>query len=340
MAARRQSRTRNGRQDDDEEQIQRADVGVTNKRARLIGSAAQRQLRIQSPIQQSATGSNSFAREVESDSTSRSEGEEDVAYGGNAILAAAIAASTTVMLTDTSALHCPLCNKPLRAPIFQCENGHISCLSCSATAISVCLSCTTQVGFIRNWALEKLANSILRCCKNTTFGCKEIMIYHELIAHEEVCPQTACLCPYPSCSFTQSADKLYDHFGTCHPSSVTPFTYDTTFDLIIENNQKHVFLQERNEGVIFILNHELQEDNRTFNVDCIGAAKFNKVFVYQLTAKYKEACLSLQAVPEVCVKWEQHAPNKNYLTIPATFSDENVDLFAIRICIKKSHPIE
>ncbi|XP_024980896.1 putative E3 ubiquitin-protein ligase SINA-like 6 [Cynara cardunculus var. scolymus] len=267
-------------------------------------------------------------------------GREANSGDGRNAVAVALDAATTVMLTDKTLLDCPGCLKPLRAPIYQCENGHVSCSTCCDNANGVCLSCTSTVDFTRNLAMEKLTGSILAYCKYRIFGCTEIMIYHKLVEHEQVCPQIACLCPHPSCSFVGFAEDLYDHFNICHPSSATPFSFDTAFALTCENNQKHVFLQERNEQVIFILNHDLGENNRTFYVDCIGPAKFKRVFVYQLIAKHLETYLSLQAVPEVYVKWEQHAPNKKYLTVPADFLDGNIDQFVINICIKKAHSVE
>ncbi|KAJ9561545.1 hypothetical protein OSB04_006705 [Centaurea solstitialis] len=270
----------------DDWEIPRADVRVTNKWPRFVGSAEPRvQLRPQSPTEQSLIG------------------VADLDAADTYIGVADLDAADTLMLTDKSLLDCPACHKPLRAPIYQCENGHTTCSICCTKAINVCLWCTSPIGFIRNVAMEKLADSILIYCKNIDLDCQECMIYHKVVEHEQVCPHTACFFPHPSCSFTDFAEDLYKYFSARH-LCYTPFTYDTTLSLTVKSNQKNVFLQERDEGVIFILNHDLRENNRSFSVDCIGPPTFNKMFVYQLTAKHMGTCLSLQGVPEVFVKWD------------------------------------
>ncbi|KAJ9540910.1 hypothetical protein OSB04_027416 [Centaurea solstitialis] len=174
----------------DDWEIPRADVRVTNKRPRFVGSAEPRvQSRPQSPIGQSLIGSNTYIGVADLD------------------------AADTMMLTGKSLLDCPACHKLLLAPIYQCENGHTTCSTCCTKAINVCLCRTSPIGFIRNVAMEKLADSILIYCKNIDFDCQECMIYHKVVEHEQVSPHTACFCPYPSRSFTDFAEDLYRHFG-------------------------------------------------------------------------------------------------------------------------------
>ncbi|KAI3519323.1 hypothetical protein L1887_08353 [Cichorium endivia] len=239
-----------------------------------------------------------------------------------------------VVLTDPDVLDCPICLEPLCSPIFQCENGHIACSPCCTKSNHKCPSCCLPIGFNRCRAMEKLIESITVDCENKAYGCRESLIYHMKAKHEQVCIHTLCFCPLSSCGFANSSKNLYRHFSTHHSSSTTSFTFDTTFPLGVKRGEKHMILQERNEGVIFILNHEIHEHGTVFNVDCLGPNLFRSAFVYQLTMRCLETCLSIQSVPEVFVKWEQHTPKKNYLTIPSDYSR-----FIIEVCIKKAFPV-
>ncbi|KAI3722747.1 hypothetical protein L2E82_33815 [Cichorium intybus] len=236
----------------------------------------------------------------------------------------------SVVLTDPDMLDCPICVHPLCAPIYQCEHGHIACSSCCVKANNKCPSCCSPIGFIRCRAMEKVTESLRIKCKNKRFGCKETFLYHKKSEHENTCPHTPCFCPAPSCGFANSFKNLYNHFSSHHSSSATLFTFDNIFLLGVERSQKHVILQEQNEGVIFILNHVIQGHGRVFSVDCVGPSMFKDAFVYQLTVKCMKTCLSVETVPEVYSKWQEHTPEYCYLTIPSCFSE-----FKIQVCIKK-----
>ncbi|KAI3722748.1 hypothetical protein L2E82_33817 [Cichorium intybus] len=223
-----------------------------------------------------------------------------------------------VVLADPRKLCCPICSRPLYSPIYQEKRK--------------CPSCFLPIGFIRCEAMEKLIESLRVECKNKRFGCKTTLIYHKKSEHEKRCPNKACYCPISSCIFASSSKNLYTHFSNHHFS--TSFTYDTVFLIGVQRSWTHLILQERNEGVIFILNHAIQGHVRVFSVDCIGPSTFDNAFVYQLTAKYKKTVLSLESTPEVWSKWRQHAPDDNCLIIPSGFSE-----FFLQVCIKKAGPV-
>ncbi|GKD37491.1 aminotransferase-like mobile domain-containing protein [Tanacetum coccineum] len=112
------------------------------------------------------------------------------------------------------------------------------------------------------------------------------------------------------------------------------FTYDTTFSICIEIDQTTIFLQEQNENVIFIFNHEVQEHGQAFNIDCVSLGCFKSGFVNQLTAKSMETCLSLRSVPEIYTKWSKDTPRKCFnLTVPSVVDYDGI--LSLSVCIKK-----
>ncbi|CAI9272400.1 unnamed protein product [Lactuca saligna] len=236
-----------------------------------------------------------------------------------------------VVFTDPDVLDCPICLEPFRSPIYQCQNGHIACSCCCTKSNHKCPSCCLPIGFNRCRAMEKLVNSITVDCENKEYGCTEPLIYHMKAQHEQVCSHTLCFCPLSSCRFTGSYVNLYVHFRTHHSSSATSFIFNTTFNIDVRIGQKYVILQEQNERVIFILNHDIQGHGRVFNVDCVGPNVFRTAFAYKLSVRCSETCFSIKSVPEVSGKWEQHTPNKNYLIIPS-----EILRFTIELRIKKS----
>ncbi|KAL6502549.1 E3 ubiquitin-protein ligase siah2 [Orobanche hederae] len=233
-------------------------------------------------------------------------------------------------------LDCMICSNLLSPPVFQCEMGHVACSSCCCELKGICLCCM-PIGINNNRCrgLEKFIESISSIsCKNAVSGCTKTVPYNNKRKHELSCPHATCFCPHPSCSFAGSFKSLYIHFGIKHTASTTRFTYDTTFSICIEIDRKHIFLQEQNENVIFILNHEVQEHGRAFNIDCVGVGCYKSGFVYQLTAKSMETCLLLRSVPEIYTTWSKDTPRKYNLTVPSGFADYD-GLLSLSVCIKK-----
>lgn len=249
-----------------------------------------------------------------------------------------------VGLRNHDVLHCPICSCLLFIPAFQCENGHITCSSCRLKLKRRCHFCYKPIGINNNpcWWFEKFIKSVSRIsCKNFRYGCKKKIPYGKKSEHEQMCPLARCFCPYPSCHFARSSTELYLHFAIQHAASITPFTYNTILSISIEKNQKHIYLQEQQEGVIFILNHQVQEQGqRALNIDCLGLGTLKGCFVYQLTAKSMETSLSFQSVPETHTMWSDDAPVKNYLTVPSRFVDNSTGLLSLSLCIKKVIEVE
>ncbi|KAL8250016.1 hypothetical protein R6Q59_033709 [Mikania micrantha] len=240
-----------------------------------------------------------------------------------------------VVLTDPDVFDCPICFEPLCTPVFQCENGHIACSSCCSKVERKCPSCCMPIGYNRCRAIEKVIESVKVSCKNARYGCTKTMAYCKKGEHEQTCPHATCFCPHPSCPYCGSSKNLYLHFGIQHAASTTRFTYNSPFFVTVTTNQNHIFLQERHESVVFILNHQVKEHDHSLNVDCVGPSSLKTCFVYQLTAKNMDATLSLQCVPDIYTKWSEHTLKKNYLTVPSDFLGCNGTL-SLHVCIKKA----
>ncbi|XP_052624077.1 E3 ubiquitin-protein ligase SINA-like 10 [Lactuca sativa] len=267
---------------------------------------------------------------VDSDSDSNSdpqrlEAEDKGADGVPEVAGEAI----PIVATDPDLLNCSICHYPLCTPIFLCDDGHTSCYTCLIRSENKCPSCSVPKGFKHCRGMEKLIASLRVECKNKKFGCQEILMNHKRAKHENICPHTLCFCPDSSCGLAASCKLLYNHFSRHH--SAIQFVYNAVFNLRVETTQKHVILQERNEKVIFIVNHDVVGHGRVFNVDCVGPDTFKNGFVYRLTVKSMDACLSMECVPEVSTKWKEHTPDNNYLTIPSRITG-----FGLQVCIKKA----
>ncbi|KAK9054194.1 hypothetical protein SSX86_025272 [Deinandra increscens subsp. villosa] len=239
-----------------------------------------------------------------------------------------------VVLTDPDVLDCPICLEPLCTPVFQCENGHIACSSCCSKVKKKCPSCCMPIGYNRCRAIEKVIESVKISCKNAINGCQKTMIYSKKSEHEQMCPNAPCFCPHPSCPFSGYYKNMYIHFGIQHAASTTRFTYNTHFFVHVATHQKHIFLQEQHESVIFIVNHQVKEHGRVLNVDCVGPNTLKSSFEYQIIARNTESTLMLKCIPEIYTKWSEHPLKKNYLTVPSDFFDFSGTL-PLHICIKK-----
>ncbi|XP_073280200.1 uncharacterized protein [Primulina huaijiensis] len=89
-------------------------------------------------------------------------------------------APVTVTLTDPDVLDCPICFEPLSPPVYQCENGHISCPSCCIKMKNKCGTCSRAIGYCRCRAMEKVLESVKIACKNKQHGCGETINYKNM----------------------------------------------------------------------------------------------------------------------------------------------------------------
>ncbi|CAL4902905.1 unnamed protein product [Urochloa decumbens] len=124
-----------------------------------------------------------------------------------------------VTVEDADALDCGVCFLPLKAPIFQCEVGHVVCSPCcdKLKATGKCHVCGVATSSYRRChAMERLVESIHVPCPHAAHGCTMRLAYHDREGHRLVCPHAPCRCPGEACTFVGSTAALLDHFSEAH----------------------------------------------------------------------------------------------------------------------------
>ncbi|KAL0431373.1 UNVERIFIED_CONTAM: E3 ubiquitin-protein ligase SINA-like 10 [Sesamum radiatum] len=180
--------------------------------------------------------------------------------------------------------------------IVYCENGHIACASCCIKMRNKCASCSWPIGYNRCRALEKVLESIRVPCRNTQHGCTESLNYSKKLDHEKICKYAPCSCPHPDCNYVGLPKCLYTHFATQHSRSSTQFGFNYGFPISLDNSQTHVFLQEKTENMLFILNRSFEPLGSFVNVMCI---QLHQEFSYELTAKDGFSSIKLKTIAEM-----------------------------------------
>ncbi|KAL6952223.1 RING-type E3 ubiquitin transferase [Sarracenia purpurea var. burkii] len=230
----------------------------------------------------------------------------------------------TLTLTDPDVLDCPICLEPLISPVFQylilwlmnlsgiveeanafpnvkdiisivrvCENGHVSCSSCCTKLGNKCPSCSWPIGYNRCRAIERVIESAKVVCRNTKYGCKEIVSYNK---------------------------HLSLHFTSTHSNIAKRFRYNTIVLINLDKHQASLILQELNEGEIFILNNGIVLLGNVMSVSCIGPSSSKKGFSYNLIARNGGSSVRLQSFTENIPGRVDHSPPlKRFLLVPRDF---------------------
>ncbi|CAA6665384.1 unnamed protein product [Spirodela intermedia] len=141
--------------------------------------------------------------------------------------------SVTVTI-DLDVLECPICYEIMDPPIFQCQNGHITCSSCCAK-MNRCHSCLLPLGPTRCLALEKVVESIKVPCPYAGNGCGEIVGYAQRDAHKAACSHAPCHCPIAGCAFTGSVPQLARHFRSLHAHCGSSLPYNRSLKLSLDD---------------------------------------------------------------------------------------------------------
>ncbi|XP_044505784.1 E3 ubiquitin-protein ligase SINA-like 10 isoform X2 [Mangifera indica] len=172
-------------------------------------------------------------------------------------------------LTNPEVFDCPICFEPLTPPVFQCENGHISCSSCSTKLTNRCASCFCNIAY-RNRAVEKILESVIISCQNAIYGCRSTMTYQTKHEHEKTCMYLPCSCPLSDCIFVGSSSQLYKHYRDNHEDSAVKFQYNHNMQVTLKADEKFLVLQEEEDGVLFILYNKTERLGNVILVSCIG----------------------------------------------------------------------
>ncbi|XP_022850771.1 uncharacterized protein LOC111372621 [Olea europaea var. sylvestris] len=234
----------------------------------------------------------------------------------------------SVIFPDLDFLDCPIYLEPLGLPVFQCKNGHIACKSCCTKMRNKCGSCSLQIGLIRCRAIETVIESIKIKCRNGCYGCPETMLYNEKLGHEEACDYVPCSCPQLDCDYVGPHIGLLKHIEAEHSDSCEEFTFGCSIGLSLNTNQKQIILRETSEGVVFVLNHFIEDLGSLINVVCTGLTSEKRRYSYLLTSEDGESSIKLESVADNVPKWTLSTPLKNFLLVPKNFiaSNEQIKL--------------
>ncbi|CAH1154396.1 unnamed protein product [Phaedon cochleariae] len=83
-------------------------------------------------------------------------------------------------------LQCPICKEYMIGDIFNCEHGHVVCITCKSK-LDFCPSCRTKFGISRNLPLENLAEVLMLSCSFAEKGCNFSGQVKMLFQHEKEC---------------------------------------------------------------------------------------------------------------------------------------------------------
>ncbi|XP_051220972.1 uncharacterized protein [Lolium perenne] len=142
--------------------------------------------------------------------------ESSSAKKAKIVSAAESAASEQVTVTlDSKLLDCSICLSTLAPPIFQCIDGHMTCLGCSEAVEYDCSVCGESAD-IRCHAVEKILGGMTTRCSFSEHGCTAIIPFMEKLSHEAFCLHAPCYCPIAGCR-PYVRKPLRDHLSMEHP---------------------------------------------------------------------------------------------------------------------------
>ncbi|KAM3407700.1 hypothetical protein ACQJBY_001213 [Aegilops geniculata] len=156
---------------------------------------------------------------------------------------------------DLTLLHCPLCLRPLKPPVYECKGGHLACADCRVKRPGnqrQCQKCERGGGFdVRNTAVDSVLSSVRVECPHE--GCGLYVTYRKLADHQSVCPLAPCKCPVPVCRYEGPPPALYHHISTAHPMPVHRIQYGKVLQLQVPLSEPRLLLFAEEDRRAFFL---------------------------------------------------------------------------------------
>ena len=191
-----------------------------------------------------------------------------------------------------SLFECPICFDYAVPPIYQCQNGHLVCQSCSGK-ITSCPTCRVSITepSIRNLQLDRLANTFQFPCKFNSNGCRWKSYWFKKREHEENCDYISysCPCPGSTCKWTGLLPQVMPHLTENHKSITTLNGEDIVFlatDINLKGAVDWVMIQSCfNHYFLLVLEkQESKSGQQQFFaiVQLIGSPKEAEKFRYRL----------------------------------------------------------
>ncbi|XP_026728451.1 E3 ubiquitin-protein ligase sina-like isoform X1 [Trichoplusia ni] len=202
-------------------------------------------------------------------------------------------------------LNCPTCSAPFGVNIFQCGQGHSSCVLCKSQDRS-CGICGMALTDMRNYLLEDYVSQTKGNCPHAEDGCKLVLKVSDIETHIRECPFKIQTCPldpeYETCVWSGKLKELSNHFERYH---------------------RERWLERKGDNV-----QEMQLNNVVSScsqVYLIVQGFFNFLFFLQVSEINREVYMAVQLIgtKHSAEKWiyEIHLYNKNQSRKKYTFTD-------------------
>lgn len=134
---------------------------------------------------------------------------------------------TTKMNSINESIRCPVCCSPMHSGIINCRNGHSICISCYKQIqcqSNKCPMCKEQyfcckISMNRNYCMESIIDKLPLPCKNTDYGCKEILSGKQRYVHYQLCEYTPIPCisdvairpSFKKCQYAGDLNEVINH---------------------------------------------------------------------------------------------------------------------------------
>lgn len=214
--------------------------------------------------------------------------------------------------------------------IFQCQNGHVACLSCWSRLSNKCHICSHDAIFARNIALEKIVESIKSSCAYAKWGCCELVSYTQRNSHEEACLFAPSTCPIPGCGYRGFTGRWSGHFLVDHSADFLHFVYGQSFEVNLEASLPFLVLLGEDDHLFLLLNKNMTPFGHAFSIVCLRTGDLNWKFSYEIEADSRrnpENCLRLKASVTNTKEWGGLHPTEAFLLVPYDFcSSTNITL--------------
>nr|XP_029119232.1 putative E3 ubiquitin-protein ligase SINA-like 6 [Elaeis guineensis] len=225
---------------------------------------------------------------------------------------------------DPDVLDCSSCGTPLRAPLFECDNGHVACFLCCAILENKCHVCSLPIGSRRCPALETIIEAMKIPCPNSRFGCRKTIPYTQKCTHEESCLFAPFSCPISSCTFQGLTACLSRHIQNEHHS--TPqisFSYNRFFEVALQQKEPFLVLRGKDGRIFLLLNAGSEPYGSALSIACMRPGSTEWGLEYKIRVKRKRRELHLKASPKNIRELKVGSPAGSFLVVPHEFSDSS-----------------
>ncbi|CAM0878960.1 unnamed protein product [Alopecurus aequalis] len=177
--------------------------------------------------------------------------QENDAAGGAAVHGSRV---EVTLKMDVSVLHCPLCFRALKPPVFKCKGGHLACSGCVAELPgSQCQRCEGGGGFDPEPTMDAVVSAArVRCLHD---GCERYVAYYDAADHKSACPHAPCLCTEPGCGFTATPAALVAHLLAAHSMPVhrIPYGKANRIQVPVPGPARRLLVGAGDDGGVFLL---------------------------------------------------------------------------------------